>query len=212
MYPSEEEKKQMRINHKAEVDRLRRVIRLMWHAAFVVLLMCASVGGTWYVMNTYTVEYKDAYKEIYDFFCNKRAEKFRADKDAQKVCENGWSAVTQAAIDSNVVINPIQYMAVVEHESRFCKYRIGLKKGSFDVGCAQINVAVHGRYPYGCDVLEEWCNLYSGARLYADLIKQFRDERLARLAYNRGPGAVWTDLRYGINPDNGYLAKTRIQA
>lgn len=51
-------------------------------------------------------------------------------------------------------------------------------------------------------------NLRIGLRYLRDLIDKYEgNERLALLAYNRGPGTVDRVLRRGGNPDNGYVEK-----
>ncbi len=48
-------------------------------------------------------------------------------------------------------------------------------------------------------------NLSIGFRYLSELIEKYKgDERLALLAYNRGPGTVDRVLKRGGNPDNGY--------
>ncbi len=48
-------------------------------------------------------------------------------------------------------------------------------------------------------------NLRVGFKYLRTLLDMFKgDVRLALLAYNRGEDAVWSDVRNGVNPGNGY--------
>ncbi|HEX2191365.1 MAG TPA: lytic transglycosylase domain-containing protein [Longimicrobiaceae bacterium] len=58
------------------------------------------------------------------------------------------------------------------------------------------------------DLRDSETNLRIGFGYLRDLIDKYDgDERLALLAYNRGPGTVDRVLRRGGNPDNGYVEK-----
>lgn len=54
------------------------------------------------------------------------------------------------------------------------------------------------------DLFDRDTNLRLGFRYLRMLIDQYDDERLALLAYNRGPGAVSRIMANGGNPANGY--------
>jgi soluble lytic murein transglycosylase-like protein len=58
------------------------------------------------------------------------------------------------------------------------------------------------------DLRDSETNLRIGLGYLRDLIDKYDgDERLALLAYNRGPGTVDKVLRRGGDPDNGYVEK-----
>ncbi len=58
------------------------------------------------------------------------------------------------------------------------------------------------------DLRDSETNLRIGLGYLRDLIDKYEgDERLALLAYNRGPGTVDKVLRRGGDPDNGYVEK-----
>jgi soluble lytic murein transglycosylase-like protein len=55
------------------------------------------------------------------------------------------------------------------------------------------------------ELLEPRTNLRVGFRYLRQLLDRYQgDERLALLAYNRGPGTVNRLLKQGVDPDNGY--------
>lgn len=55
-------------------------------------------------------------------------------------------------------------------------------------------------------------NLRVGFTYLRDMLHRYESERLALLAYNRGPGTVNRYLKSGLDPENGYARKVLARA
>jgi len=172
----------------------------------------SSVGTAAYLFTTYDkrAEKSDhAVKSLFYEFCVKRAIKWQADEEARAVCKNIWDGALAASADSGQFVSPFLLAKIVQHESKFDCSAVGRNRGNdIDWGCAQINLKSHGRTPYGCDVIEPRCNIYTGAMIYAGALRAFGgNEQDALYGYNRGISSVRLAKSRGENPSNGYAGK-----
>ena len=93
-------------------------------------------------------------------------------------------------------------LAVMQQESHLRP----LARGAHgEIGLMQISLGNAKRLGYKPkDLYNVELNVLEGTKILAASLKQFRSRELGVLTYNRGIGAVLTDLRLGYEPRNGY--------
>jgi len=189
---------------------------LSWLAVVVVSAGVSALGTAtimWAKLDSAAVRLEKsdhAVKDLFFEFCIKRANKYPTnDADAKKACDAIWQGTLAANRDAGTNISPFKMAAIVEVESMYNQRAVS---PAMAIGLTQIHLPAHGRAPFGCDILEQVCNVYTGTRIFGQALAAFGgDERLALLAYNRGVAAVRASLRNG-DPSggaNGYAKKVR---
>ena len=189
----------------------KRKSRIAWGQLILVAVVSAVIGAT---SATVAFEHRSAgradevstaLKDMYWGFCTERGHKWQNDVEAKKLCQSVWKNTKMVSLELGVPINPMTAIQVMAHESRFCTMGFGQ---TGDTGCFQINKS-WGRYPFGCDVMERECNIYTGLTIFGVALKKFSgDEKLALAAYNRGDARVIGLLKSGSDPhSNGYAKK-----
>jgi soluble lytic murein transglycosylase-like protein len=137
----------------------------------------------------------------------------KAEALARKYKEKGYpvtrrlaESIVEAALEND--IEPELAFGLVRAESGF---RDGATSHVGAVGLTQLMPRTARWLEPGTttrDLRDSETNLRIGLGYLRDLIDKYDgDERLALLAYNRGPGTVDKVLRRGGDPDNGYVEK-----
>jgi len=207
-YEQPEETMSRHGNDKMIGDHPRRggTVLMVFCVLMLVVGLVGIGGGLWIYQKQQLGDH--ALKRLYFEFCVQQYQVYRGKDDkarADKTCKDIWDGALAASVDSGIAVNPFVMVRVVAIESEFQCDAVS-PVGAF--GCAQVMIAAHGLEPFGCSVIEQRCNIYSGARILADELRRFNNDlRLALLAYNRGPSIVTALLRQGIDPANGYAAK-----
>ena len=116
-----------------------------------------------------------------------------------KLADAVFDSSLQYNIDSDLVL------AIAHEESRFNSKAVSVVGA---IGVMQV-------MPFWADKLD-WVenpddlyvienNIRAGTFILSEYLKLFKgNQKLALLAYNRGPGSVLMDLQKGNDPDNGY--------
>lgn len=122
------------------------------------------------------------------------------------VTERLAESIVEAALEND--IEPELAFGLVRAESGF---RDGATSHVGAIGLTQLMPRTARWLEPGTttrDLRDSETNLRIGLGYLRDLIDKYDgDERLALLAYNRGPGTVDKVLRRGGDPDNGYVEK-----
>lgn len=104
-------------------------------------------------------------------------------------------------------VDPQLVYAVIRVESAFNERAVGPVG---EVGLMQLMPSTARHFSPGIsreEMFDREFNIRTGTKFLRYLLDKYDNEKLALLAYNRGPGTVDRHLRYGLDPANGYAQR-----
>jgi hypothetical protein len=161
----------------------------------------SRVAGVWQEAATNEMDAKEAAREAKVEQVLERYAKYDLDRE---LAEDIYDLATEEGIDVDMAFGLVQAESDFMNSATSHVGAIGLTQ-LMPKTARWLDPNVTNR-----DLRDQRTNLRLGFKYLGDMLRKYDgNERLALLAYNRGPGTVDRVLKQGGNPDNGYVEMVR---